>query len=109
MIRLRTVALFVALVLLPRVAAPAPTATRITCTAAATTLFANTADSVARRILVRNPTASSIYVGPATLTNTTGFEVVAGAAVSVVLEPNDTLYCITDGSSLIVHTLVSRY
>lgn len=107
--RLLTIALACALVLAAAQVAPAVTAARVACTTSATAVFANTADNLSRRVLVRNPTANSVYLGGSTVASGTGFELAAGDAMSTVLEGGDTLYCISASGSNTVHTFVSRY
>jgi hypothetical protein len=76
--------------------------TRVTVATTQTLVY--TAASGGSRILIRNPGAASVYLGATGVLTTTGFELAAGDAVMLPLEPNDLLYGIVATGTVIVHT-----
>lgn len=78
--------------------------TRVTIAATAT-LIITAPPSSGQTVLVRNPSAVSVYLGDSTVTTANGFEVAAGDAVSITLGYNDTLYGIVAAATQVVHTL----
>lgn len=88
------------------------TATRVTVSTTATLLYTGPAlpsgvcpDSVACRVLVRNPSTVSLYIGTSTVTTATGFEIAAGDALSIHLRSNEGLYGIVAAATQVVHTV----
>lgn len=58
------------------------------------------------RILVRNPSTSvSVFVGNAAVTTATGFEISAGAALSLTLANRGTLYGVVAAATQVVNTI----
>lgn len=81
-------------------------ATRVTVGVTPTVLY--TAPSPANapgRVLVRNPSTVSVYVGAAAVTTATGFEVAPGDAVGLNVLPGDTVYGIVAAATQVVHVL----
>jgi hypothetical protein len=74
---------------------------RVTVAVTATLLY--TAPGFGGKVLIRNPSAVSVYVGPAAVLTTTGFEIAAGDALSVNVYPNDAVYGIVAAATEIVH------
>jgi len=86
----------------------AATVARVTVTTAATLLY--TAPNTVRGalVLIRNPSGVSVYVGPASVTTATGFEIAAGDALSVSMQANETLYGIVAAATQVVHVIDGR-
>lgn len=57
------------------------------------------------RVLVRNPSAVSVYVGPAGVLTTTGFEIAAGDSIGINLSYGDTLYGVVAAATQVVYTI----
>lgn len=85
----------------------AVSATRVTVAATATVIF--TARGGVSKVLIRNPTAVSVYIGGSGVTTATGFEIAAGDAVSVALEKQEAIYGIVASGTAIVHVLEGVY
>ena len=82
----------------------AVTVTRVTVATTATLLWTAPASGTGR-ILVRNPSSVSVYVGDATVTTANGFEIVAGDSVGINLSYGDRLYGIVVAATQVVHTI----
>ena len=82
----------------------AVTVTRVTVATTATLLWTAPASGTGR-VLVRNPSTVSVYVGGAAVTTATGFEIVSGDAVSIDLSYGDQLYGIVAAATQVVHTI----
>lgn len=68
-----------------------------------------TAPANGGRVVIRNASADSVYLGPANTSTTTGFEVLAGDAVTLTLDQaKETVYGIVSTGTGIVHVLESR-
>lgn len=68
-----------------------------------------TAPSNGGRVVIRNAGTTPVYLGPSTLTTSTGFEVLAGDAVTLTLDQSaETVYGIVTTGTEIVHVLESR-
>lgn len=80
---------------------------RATLTTAPTLIFiANRGGS---EVLIRNTGTVSIFLGPATVDAATGFEVLAGDAVTASLEQSeDRVYGVVASGSAVVHWMESR-
>lgn len=76
---------------------------RITVGTSATLIW--TAPAGSGRILIRNPSTVSVYVGNSTVTTATGFEIVAGDAVGIMLANRDTIYGVVAAATQVVYTL----
>jgi hypothetical protein len=82
-------------------------ATRVTVATTATLLY--TAATGGSNVLIRNPAGgASVYLGAAAVTTATGFELVAGDAVTLPLGPSDPVYGIVTTGTVIVHVMESR-
>lgn len=57
------------------------------------------------RVLVRNPSAVSVYVGPAGVLTTTGFEIAAGDSLGINLSYGDALYGVVAAATQVVYTI----
>lgn len=102
-----TIALIAAVLLLAQAASSA-TWTRVTV-AATSTLIYTVPDGQARKVLIRNPSAVSVYVGATGVTTTTGFEIATLDAASFVLVAGDSIYGVVAASTQVVHTAASQY
>lgn len=96
----------IGLVLLALLAAPASAVgiARITVATTATLIYTAPLSGTGR-VLVRNPSTVSVYVGPAGVTTGTGFEIVAGDSLGINLSYGDTLYGIVAASTQVVYTI----
>lgn len=81
---------------------------RVTVATTATLIYTAPNTPQGARVLIRNPSAVSVYLGPATVATTTGFEVAAGDAVSVALYPNETIYGVVAAATQVVHVMDGR-
>ncbi len=87
--------------------AAAITAAPVTVTTSPTLLY--TAATGGSTVLLRNAGAASVWIGASNVnTTTTGFELPAGAGISLPMGPNDTVYGITASGTVVVHTLETR-
>lgn len=78
-------------------------------TVAATPTLIYTAPSNGGRVVIRNAGTAPVYLGPSNLTTSTGFEVLAGDAVTLTLDQSaETVYGIVITGTEIVHVLESR-
>lgn len=59
-------------------------------------------------VLIRNPSAVSVYIGGSDVTTSTGFEVAAGDAISYILDPLDSIYGVVAASTQTMHILAAR-
>lgn len=84
--------------------AGAVTATRVTVSTTATLIYTAPPGSVGS-VLVRNPSAVSVYLGTVAITTATGFELPAGASVQINLYNQDRLYGIVAAATQEVQTL----
>lgn len=84
--------------------ASAITYARVTVSTSATLLY-TAPTSGAGRVLVRNPSAVSLYVGDINVTTATGFEIAAGDALAVNLSNGDRLYGIIVAATQVIHTV----
>lgn len=55
------------------------------------------------RVLIRNPSAVSVYVGPSGVTTATGFEIAAGDSIGINLSYGDTIYGVVAASTQTVY------
>lgn len=90
--------------------ARAVVSTRVTVATTATLLYTAPSSGVcpaspACRVLVRNPSAVSVYVGDATVTTATGFEIASGDALATNVRSGDALYGIVAAATQVVHTV----
>lgn len=68
-----------------------------------------TAPAYRVKVLIRSTAASaSVFVGPSTVSTTTGLAVAAGDAVSTPLDPFATVWGVVAASSETIHYLVAR-
>lgn len=100
------------LLLLTLLAVPARaiTVVRVTVATTATALYTAPNSPVcpaspACRVLVRNPSTVSVYVGDATVTTATGFEIAAGDSFGINVRSGETVYGIVAAATQIVHTV----
>lgn len=86
----------------------AATVSRVTVAATATLIY--TAPNTARgaKVLIRNPSAVSVYVGSAAVTTATGFEIAAGDALGLQLYQNELIYGIVAAATEVVHVIDGR-
>jgi hypothetical protein len=77
---------------------------RITVATTATLIF-TAQPAGTSRVLIRNPSAVSVYVGPAGVTTATGFEIVAGDALGINLANGDTIYGVVAAATQVVYTI----
>lgn len=83
------------------------TAWRVTVLTTPTLIY--TAPANGGRIVIRNASSASVYLGPVNTSITTGFEVLAGDAVTLTLDQSaETVYGVVSTGSGIVHVLESR-
>ncbi len=75
----------------------AVSAARVTAGVAAVAL--NTADTSALRLVIKNTSANAADLGPSTVTAGTGFDLAAGATVTVELDAGDVLYAIRSAAA----------
>jgi hypothetical protein len=80
--------------------------TRVTVGTSATLVF--TGHGGPTKILIRNPSAVSVYVGPVAVATTTGFEIAAGDSMSLVVEPYDPVYAIVAAATQVVQIIEGR-
>lgn len=59
------------------------------------------------KLVVKNSGAASVHLGPSTVTTANGFELVAGATVTVELSHGEQLFAIGDAVADTVHVLRS--
>jgi hypothetical protein len=59
----------------------------------------NTAEDVGRTLILKNTSANAADLGPAGVTAAGGFDLAAGATVTVPLKPRDVLYAIRSGGA----------
>lgn len=78
---------------------------RVTVTTSATLIYTAPAAGARGRVLVRNPSSVSVYVGDASVTTANGFEIAAGDAVTINLDLGDSLYGIVAAATQVVHTI----
>lgn len=71
------------------------------------TLIAETASGVGP-VLIKNAGAASVYLGGPTVTATSGYELVAGDAVSITLAADEAVYGVVVTGTVIVHKLENR-
>lgn len=57
------------------------------------------------KLVVKNTGAASVHLGPSTVTVANGFELAAGATVTVELSHGEQLFAIGDATADIVHVL----
>lgn len=57
------------------------------------------------RVLIRNPTAVSVYVGGSGVTTATGFEIAAGDSLGINLSYGDAIYGVVAASTQVVYTI----
>jgi hypothetical protein len=100
----RIVLLVVVFVALLASAASAVAINRITVGTSATLIFTAPPAGVAR-VLIRNPGAVSVYVGPAGVTTATGFEIAAGDSVGLNLSYGDPIYGVVAAATQVVYTI----
>jgi archaellum component FlaG (FlaF/FlaG flagellin family) len=96
-----------ALVIVGLVAFPfvvqAMTFTRVTCATTAT--LAYTSPPRGGKVLIRNPSSVSVYIGGSAETTATGFEVATHDSLSLTVYPGDTVYCIVAAATQVVHVI----
>lgn len=79
---------------------------RVTIATTATVIY-TVPGNTTQTVLVRNPSAVSIYVGAASVTTANGFELATLDAASFALAPGDVLYGIVATGTQVVHRVVS--
>lgn len=100
------------LLLLTTITVPvrAVTTGRITVTTSATLLYTAPTSAVcpaspACRVLVRNPSTVSVYVGDSGVTTANGFEIAAGDTLGINVRSGESLYGIVAAATQVVHTV----
>lgn len=76
---------------------------RITVATTATLIW--TAPAGSGRILVRNPSTVSVYVGGSAVTTATGFEIAAGDSLGIMLANRGTIYGVVAAATQVVYTI----
>lgn len=104
--RLVLAALAVGLLVPPLPLQAATVVGRVTCATTATLVY--TASGGTDTLLVRNAGTASVFIGPAAVATTSGFEVIAGAALSVPFNGPESVYCIVATGTQRLDTLVAR-
>lgn len=79
--------------------------TRVTVATTATLIFTAPATGSMARVLVRNPSAVSVYVGDAAVTTANGFEIAAGDSLGINLNSGDPLFGIVASATQVVYTI----
>lgn len=64
-----------------------------------------TAPAGSGKILIRNPSAVSVYVGGATVATTTGFEIAAGDSLAIMLANRGTIFGVVAAATQTVYTI----
>jgi len=100
--------MIVALVLALATAAHAFAATRVTVATTATLIYTAPNTGRGSRVVIRNPSAVSVYIGGAAVLTTTGFEIAAGDALSLSLQANETVYGVVAAATQVVHVIDGR-
>lgn len=100
--RIGVLVLLLALVAVPAV--PAVVVSRVTVGTSATLIYTAPIANMGR-VVVRNPSTVSVYVGPSGVTTATGFEIAAGDALGINLALGDTLYGVVAAATQVVHTI----
>lgn len=94
--------LIVALLALLASSASAVAINRVTVATTATLIY--TAPLAGNsRVLIRNPSAVSVYVGPSGVTTATGFEIAAGDSLGINLSYGDTIYGVVAAATQTVY------
>lgn len=75
----------------------AVTAARVTVSTSAVAL--NTASTAGQTLVLKNTSANAADLGPSTVTATAGFDLAAGATVTVELSAGDVLYAIRSAAA----------
>ena len=75
----------------------AVTAARITASTSAVAL--NAASTVGLKLVIKNTSANGADLGPAGVTAGAGFDLAAGATITVFLHPGDVLYAIRSAAA----------
>jgi hypothetical protein len=88
----------------------AVTTGRVTVTTSATLLYTAPTSGVcpnspACRVLVRNPSTVSVYVGDSGVTTANGFEIAAGDALGINVRSGESLYGIVAAATQVVQTV----
>lgn len=103
--RTKVAILLAAVILMLSTPSSAVTATRVTVSTSATLIFTAPLAGVSR-VLIRNPSAVSVYVGPSTVTTANGFEIAAGDALAINLGYGDPIYGIVAAATQVVYTII---
>lgn len=98
----------IVLALLLAVTGHAATMTRVTVATTATLVYTAPATGRGAVVLIRNPSAVSVYVGSSAVTTATGFEIAAGDALSLALQSQETVYGIVAAATQVVHVVDGR-
>lgn len=96
--------LFVVVLVMLGSSASAVTAPRVTVATTATLIYTAPLAGMGR-VLIRNPGAVSVYVGPSTVTTANGFEIAAGDSLGINLSYGDTIYGIVAAATQVVYTI----
>ena len=82
------------------------TGKRVTATTTATRLDTADTDTVAgKSVALKNAGAASVDLGASTVTSGAGYELAAGAAVSIDLGAGESVYAITASGTAVVHVI----
>lgn len=73
------------------------TAARVTASTTAVAL--NTASDAGLTLVLKNTSANAADLGPSTVSAAAGFDLAAGATLTVPVKPGDVLYAIRSGAS----------
>ena len=68
-------------------------------TVSTTAIALNTASSAGQTLVLKNTSANAADLGASTVAATTGFDLAAGATITVELDPGDVLYAIRSAAS----------
>lgn len=108
--RFRLIVVVLLLASVPVLPLRAVTTARVTVATTATLLYTAPSSGVcpaspACRVLVRNPSTVSVYVGDSGVTTANGFEIAAGDAFGFNLRSGDTLYGIVAAATQVIQTV----
>jgi hypothetical protein len=81
-------------------------AARVTVTTSPTIISQNSSD--VGPLLIKNKGAASVFLGGASVTPETGYELEAAEAVSITLGSNEAIYGIVASGTVVLHKLENR-
>ena len=90
-----------------QVATNSSTATQIVAAANTNTIYIGKGQSPRNVVLYNVDATNDVYIGPAGVTSGTGFKLLHGSQVNLVLEAGDAVYGISSASTPTVHYIES--